>query len=620
MASGTRKRVAAADQSSLVDYLPRLLHYIQSAVRDRARVQDCIEALCAVPGGLFRSCAVLQSRPLEPFVVVGRFGAADRDDRAWIRWPLQRLFVMRRAAVLEHPILAVRALALPLLHQGVRTVLILQLEHAPQSQDEQLLLAVLSAMSLDSEALAADIQTIGTPEFLWLGTDAVARDSIERIVRTRAWRIRSYSRLAEVIEEARKCAVPVICVDRTVTDPTQIVRTLRSVCGSRVTIVTVGPVVIPAPELRVLVDQSIASELSEKRSLDLLKAALQRSMAARVRETDAKVQNAKALIEDASGIDQLASEAARATARFVDGWANVQLVDSSGFVSLGEYPAISPPVATILPNFFLETRPLLSTKVDDEFFAFVTSDDRARDRLRALNLKSGACIPLVDGERILGTLLTGSMQSALERNELEALLQIAAQITLRAHSLSAHKTAEEYYSERRWTHIKESGGEIRVYRPADSPVNAWLAKIDPHRSLLVLAEPERVEGIVNMLSPLERCAERPRETLARLANFSTNAAFFVAVVEYAGSTIAFAAHGMPAPILWNIAGPHGEIETHGNMCFGILSLNGSGCAYIGETHRFDCAGKSPSQLRAAIDDEQPPVIIGCITMRSLAAE
>jgi len=606
-------------RSSWGSVLRNVLDAVTMATEDAGALGTLCRMLVDLPGRMFETVTILRSRPFEPFLFVERYGDRRKMDRFWGRWPLHRLFLRRRPVVIQHPLLPDRALALPFLHDGVRSVILAPLAREHLAPQEDQLLTVLQSVSLVPENLGADIGPTDDPVFVWFGTDHSVRERFEGILQRRGWRLRSGERFTEFRRDMYAHAFPVLCIDAGLRNVAHALRTLRSGEGATLAIVAIGSLDMPSEEAATLVDECIPLQASDREIIGTLKNALRRSNTARIREFQTDLEGAKALIRSAKSVEDLAAEAARASALLIDGWANVQLMDPSGVISLGEYPVSMRPVASDIPNFFLDATPLAKTAVDDEFFEYASSDEAARWRMRALDFKSGVCVPLNDGQRIAGTLIAASTAVRRDEGELKGVISLSEEIVAQLRRIRERPAIPEFHREKSWTYLRDTTTEVHVYRSADATVAARFFRIDAAFSVLVIAEPRDHEAILSALREIDLPGCEPAVVLARLTNARLDGKFLVATLDRATRSLGFAARGVSPPVLWNAPGPHGELASVAGAYIGTFSLERSRAAYFSDMELMPYAHRPLGQIREQLERTGPTGIFAAVVMQSLGA-
>lgn len=601
--------------------LQKLLPLLDEAAEDASALPRLCRMFLELPGRLFESVTILRSRPFEPFLILERHGDFHQADRSWTRWPLHRLFLRRRPAVIQNPDLLGRALALPFLHGGVRSVVLAPLAREKLSMSEEANLAVLQSVSLIPTKLARATAPIDDPTFLWLGNDNGLSTRFEAVLRRRGWKLRMCTSFSDVRHGQSLHAFAVLCIDAQLPNAAHVVRTLRMMEGSEgaaLAVVTIGSLDMSAAELSALVDETIDPAADDRKVVAALKNALRRGAAARIREFEASIDQAKAVIREMRTAEDLSVEAARVAALVIEGWANVQLMDSSGLICLGEYPVAARPVASDIPNFFFDTWPLVKTAVDEQFYEYASSDEAARRRMRLLNFRSGVCVPLSDGQRIVGTLVAASTKSARDRDELKALVAFSQEIVDQLRRIRERPVVPEFYREKSWTYVRDGSTEVHVYRSPDASMAARFFRIDATFSVLLIAEPRCHEEIIAIVLEAELQSTNPATTLAGLARARIGGPFLLATIDRATQSLTFAGRDLSPPVLWNAPGPHGELVSVSGAFIGTFSLQRSGAAYFSDMDLVTYADQPLDKIRADIERSAPPGIFAAVIMRSLA--
>ncbi len=155
-------------QAGLIPYSQSLLATTAELL---AAVEECsagvvganaiMETFIRAPDGLIPAAIEFRKRTSEPFLPVSHIGGELRDLRYWLRWPLGRILVRRRAARIRHPLTGELALAFPLIDGDEATIVVAVLADRTFTADE---LAFISAVEHIRTSFRAAPRFDGTAE------------------------------------------------------------------------------------------------------------------------------------------------------------------------------------------------------------------------------------------------------------------------------------------------------------------------------------------------------------------------------------------------------------------------------------------------------------------------
>ncbi|MFN2449030.1 MAG: hypothetical protein ABR508_04445, partial [Candidatus Baltobacteraceae bacterium] len=93
--------------------LPGLFRFSGTLGPNASNLHRFIDRLVAADPALFRNAWLLASHGGRPFVPLHDVRGDDADSRSWLRWPFERLFDKRRAALIGDESAGAQALAVP---------------------------------------------------------------------------------------------------------------------------------------------------------------------------------------------------------------------------------------------------------------------------------------------------------------------------------------------------------------------------------------------------------------------------------------------------------------------------------------------------------------------------
>lgn len=536
---------------------------------------EFVDTLLSLPNRLFTRVVVLRARPSEPFLVVGGIGQFARGDRSWLRWPLRRLYEVRRAARITNSMSGETAIAFPMQHGDERTVAIAVLSDREFTISESDLLVTLETMRFTpSDRIHEDVVDMDDPRFLWVGKTHPLFPVMSDLAERRGWHLQTCPRLAEIAEAVASSSPDVVVFNaEAFPNAAHVLRTVRETFIGQITIVGIGRFAMPRSESAALLDGELASDASPQTVLEALKAGVRSAVSARRRDAKEAVRAARRVVSRVRSVHQLSAVGAQEACALVGGWAAVHLIDEKGRMNASEAPANrSTSLLPHLPELFISGESIVQTFIEDSFYEALTTDPARLGILRALGAYSGVAVPIVgSGVRTLGVLTAIALNRRSTREELAAVSEFAGIISQRYEQL--RRRPPELDVREPWRRGALAGLEFASFTPPSSTLCARLMPLDSHRCALLVCQRRNVVEIMQRL--------RRHATVAEALG---DVAGFAGIANTANSTLSFAVNQMPFPMVaGGTAGPWGSVDglSHGASS-GSLGLRDGMVAVVTE--------------------------------------
>lgn len=643
--------------------LPEIIRLAGKSDAGITDVHRFIERLDALRPSLFSRIVLFVSRERQSFVLVRETGEPDSGSRNWARWPLQRLFVNRRACVIRNPVTNVQALAVPFsVAPGQRYVVVAPLRAHPElNATERVFIQCLESLLLPSverkqTVRAYSLDSIRTeplaaaPMFLWYGKSESLSARIEGLMERRGWDLWRVANFAEVLKAIEGRTVDAILLDGSVSDdPVSMLRAIRHLSG-----VMDVPIVLfngnaVTPEVEALVDRCLPKESEGDTIFRALKEVLRLVPERRSEALRSAALGFSSLLQSSRDCTELARNLALAASELASGsWASVQLFDHAGNMYAAEVPVRIEPLMDRVPFSLLNGYAVMRSRIDSEFFAEVTDDPRTQQRLESLAPLSGASIPIADGGRIVGTMIVLSIVRRMYEPEFDALLQIAdvgarAFAEVQTRVLRAQAATNIY--EPLWDELTIGDCRIYAYRGPNARTCIRIAALDEtHAAITAVtgsdadASFELAEAALQELATVVHHWEDPADAVdATVATFDDGVTSVLAgIVSSQTSRFAYAAARFPGPLQIAMQGPASSLtlqhrRQRGNLpvrARTVTLLCGSGAERLMDSAQIVAAvqdevrrgAPNPLQSLPKIADDPFEVAFFGITTRSFGAE
>jgi len=164
-----------------------------------------------------------------------------------------------------------------------------------------------------------------------------------------------------------------------------------------------------------------------------------------------------------------------------------------------------------------------------------------------------------------------------------------------------------------WESLRHGMLEFAAYRSDESPM-AWdYRAIRPDLGLLVV-------GHEIDLPPLKRERTPARSIEQQLAGFleqrTSNERIFVAACDPLAMTVTYAAHGFPAPLLFDALGPAGMVSARGPVVRGTVTIARPAGLLVWDAHLQRELLRETGDVRSVtemLEDQRPPGIAVVVT-------
>jgi hypothetical protein len=572
--SSERLGVAGPELDGLFATLPALM---RCALIPGARVENVrqfMEMLLAVDSALFSGAVLFSSRNGRPFVCVAENIASEATRHHWARWPLDRLFTIRRSCLITNPVDGTRALAVPFATSSQdRYVVVAILRSTIVTPAQKAFLDAMQSFVIVATQQAEYWQGTGLndvrldlagdpPSLVLFGEDGYIRTYVRELAERRGWPIRVAPTFGHVLRSVAEGAIDIVLLDRRfLNDPLSKLRALRHVVTADVLVLYLDDAEANS-ELEALVDERIAPSVGTNELFQALKRLIRLVPLRRAKVLEALVFREQARIDMCTDRDELAPAIANAALAIYGDVAAVTLVDEAGRLFSAESPARGKPLVTGVPATFLNGYATIRSRLDESFFADLFDDEATRKRLLQMNWTSGASIPIIAFERIAGTLFVLSSTHALTRAHASALNALSESAGSAFENLSESGTWQMGGDiSSRWRDIEVGEVHIHVYCGPGAVSCAVTKAVDPRCALLALADAgnfdssrEICEQVIEELAALRADAEARQALEFVVTSFKTRAGVLAAIVDGRGA-VEYAAADSPAPLQIPAHGP-----------------------------------------------------------------
>jgi hypothetical protein len=605
------------------------------AVKDLAALLGAISAAAEEPSALERLLnSLLNLTPFftgavlftgyggGAFVATASRSMSAPQTRAWLGWPLRRLFIRMKPSRIFDPAGSGReALAIPFAHGSRRWVALAALrdpaELAPHDDFFQALESI--TIPANGPAFSPHVRTEIVPVDPAIASFALSDDIHRRLlaaVSTRAWpleRIESFGALARRLQDS----VPdIIAVDlRMLREPMSAIARIHRIADyGALRILAFGTPALPHHRSSVVVDRFLPHDASEEVIFKSIKdlanegAFLRRNLA---REEHVF---SRRLSEAALTFQEIADLAAEKAAAIMGGWGCCFLLNGAA-IYRAENPLGPQPVFRCVPNNFLSGLSAFDAEYRSEFLDELTGDPSERLVFEGMQPLSASTIVLVsETGRHLGVLVACSTERRAGPESFEALEALAAIIVGRFGRLvQSDGHIPQLQKERLWERLHDGMLRLDVYRSSDCSIPWRYRFVSETRGLLTLNLDENAALTHRLLDgPLDG------PSLAKIvAERRAPAPFFVAGIDFSAHTIDFATQGFSPPILLNHPGPGTLIAATGGIATGSAELHSAANAVVCDGALWNWLRSRPEATRhldSALDREAPAGMASIITL------
>ncbi|MBV8331112.1 MAG: hypothetical protein JO192_00085, partial [Candidatus Eremiobacteraeota bacterium] len=559
---------------SPIDALAAIVASVNAAAHDPSALPALLSTLERAPA--FESAALFCSarHNKSGFVCRDARGCASGSERAWVRWPLRRLYGAMRPRLIAHPDRPARALAIPFDYGNDRSVVLAVIAKAAACAAYEPFFTTLENLQVPVTS-AARIVPDGIPIVpldprvysfdLCGGLESVLREMLWR----RGWGLQSASSFRElrVKLEAGEPDLLLVDLDRLPT-ATETVFRLHGMLSEETKVIAFGGQEHEQLCRQGLLDARVDHDAPEPAIFDCIKHFVRMVPDSRKARIDHVASVAEGALLSTRTPTELSTVAAQSAATLMRGWASVHFVSDGGAVFTSEHPRLLRPVMGSIPKAFLNDVPVFSVCADDRFYEQTCDDVNVRTALAQIGAVSGASIPLRRGERRVGALVSVSCDEPVDASAFEALAGVANVMTRRFDEFAlASPLATPYERHGVWEYIRHGGLEFAVYRSRNSAVTWDYRPLGLDRGILCV-------GTAGAERSLERlvCGSGDESERHFLDAMTREGTAFVAVCKPITGTVRYAARGFPAPLLFDACGPSGTVAESGGVLRGNVTV------------------------------------------------
>jgi|GEM_PF-4338913 len=473
--------------------LPNILEFSAGRIPNAANLHRLMELVLQSDPLLFTQALLFASEGDQPFLLLHDMGTASDDGRSWTRWPLERLFGKRRAALITNVITGRRGFAIPFtVAPCERYVVVVVLADVQLSSSDRDFLKVLECVpALAPKAMPqrrvgqydhveAELVPV-TPRLSYFGGKKM-RARLENLVSRRGWEVSIFEGNRLDVFSPRRSPYEILLIDgAAMIDALAVLRSFRRNAPT-VPILYFGA--NPDPETEVLVDACISNYASDNEVFAAIKNLVRELPARRREQLEVAVSRLTAGLSTASSYEQLARAITHGIVALFGEWAVVHLFDASGDVHHAEFPMNDSPLMPEVPMTFISGYAVMKTRVDEDFFAEVCGDSETREALARLQPRSGAAIPLSNNGEIIGTFVVLSTERDLDLPDFEALSQYAQNASQALAALLERRKQAELHEEA-WTHVSVGPYDLHVFHSLEgkarflaAPLDRWSVRIE----------------------------------------------------------------------------------------------------------------------------------------------
>lgn len=601
--------------------LAALLGAMSAAAEEPSALERLLDTLLNVTP-LFTGAALFTGYGGGAFVTTASRSMSATQTRAWLGWPLRRLFIRMKPSRIFDPAGSGReALAIPFAHGSRRWVALAALRDSAGLSPHDDFFQALESITIPANASAFSPRARAEiiPADPKIASFALPDDLHGRLlaaVSTRAWpleRIESFGALALRLQDS----VPdIIAVDlRRLREPMSAIARIHRIADyGALRILAFGTLALPHHRSSAVVDRFLPHDASEELIFKSIKdlanegAFLRRNLA---REEHVF---SRRLSEAALTFQEIADLAAEKAAAIMGGWGCCFLLNGAA-IYRAENPSGVQPVFRSIPNNFLSGLSAFDAEYRSDFLDELTGDPSERLVFEAMRPLSASTIVLVsETGRHLGVLVACSTERRAGPESFEALDGLAALIVGRFGRLvQSDGHIPQLERERFWERLHDGRLRLDVYRSSDCSIPWRYRFVSETRGLLTLNLDENAALTLRLLDgPLDG------PSLAKIvAERRAPAPFFVAGIDFSAHTIDFAARGFSPPILLNHPGPAMLIEAAGGIATGSAELHSAANAVVCDGAMWAWLRGRPEAARcldSALDREAPAGMASIITL------
>jgi hypothetical protein len=569
--------------------LPAIFQFHSGRLPNGANLHRLMELVMHADDRIFSEALLFASENGKPFVLLHDVGTPAPGIRSWTRWPLERLFAKRRAAIITNPETNDKGLAIPFqVPQAERYVIVFALRKTELTKYDRDFLSVLQCVAavvpqgpfewrsrvydrIEGSAVPAP------PRLFFYGREKL-RGRIEKLIARHGWQLDSSASYKDVATALRSVLQMVLIDGSALPAGPSMLRWLRRTAANT-PILYIGRGI--DEETEVLVDAHVEPEASDDELFAAIKSMVRELPRKRRDYLEALVARLSPILLSATSYGQLSMMIARCLVPHFADWAAVHLFDSSGELYRAEFPQRDEPIMREVPLTFLSGYAVMKARVDEQFFAELCEERSVYENLAALQPRSGAAIPLVHGGTLIGSLVALSIHRDLDEADFEglALFAEAASESFVSLQLRADQTAR---ADESWTRVSMGQYHVDLYRPPDD------------------------RQVTFRITPLGgRCI--------RVEATSSGGGHFVATLDVNGDRLAYETWHFPAPFHVPASGPVSLTEREAREhATGLITFDAPAVALISDiplTRAIDTASLVEIFRRGLHDGEPNPAAL-----------
>lgn len=409
-----------------IRHLPSILNFSRGLLPNAANLHRLVESLLAADASLFEYCSLFGSKSGNAFVPL-HVEPPCIPNSALRGWPLEFAVSRRRASLIAQSGTGREALAIPFIVSSLEQyVIVAQLRREISAADRCFLQAVSCVVDRVPDARSSFAQDGNLPapmpklRVAYVGTGPI--DSrCASLFAAWEWPVTrtSYPSLANPDVRNTDLAI----VDGAARgQPAPVLRLLR-LALPRAMVVYLGA---PVEEVTALADEVLIPEASALTAGRTFKRLARELREARFRDCDAAMAREAAVWRSLNSAAELTRRLAAILTDTVADWACVHVIDDDGKPYVAESPGETAPVLPDIPDFFLAEYPLFKPQLDEKFYAAISNDADAQERLAGLGATSGCAVPITADGALIGCVIALSLREVYDSEHFERISRAAS--------------------------------------------------------------------------------------------------------------------------------------------------------------------------------------------------
>lgn len=573
----TQERVAA-NSRSLMQATAELLATLEDFNAGRVSVAAVMKAFASVPNGLIAAVVEFRKRGREPFLPVSNIGGELRVLRNWLKWPLERILVRRRAAQIRHPLTGELALAFPLVSSESSSVVIAVLADRSLQADERAFISALEHLRTTSRYFVReedDSSESLEPSIVALGPlSSPLAQRAKAALHKRGWQAKELARLGDLWDCVHGRPPDAVLLDGKLFDVHAVLRAIRMKNDAlRLPVIVFSDSAATTSELQMLADAVITPGATDHEIFVEMKRMLRTAGIYRAEQLEVRLGKFKAHLRGCRNSFEMAALAAEAISSCLGGWASVHLIDSRGRIASCEHGVSGPPVFTHVPETLLQEGPAFVHPVTANFARSLTMHEEVADAFLALESRSAASIPLVYRTQHIGTLVVATFHHAADAIEwrfVTAASEELAEVFGRENDVEPVARPELVRSGH-WNAIDDHPFTIQFCNGFDGDLCWRFVRIDESSMLIRLCKPSRDADAVDRELVLRAHTTHSIEALLTSALGDADAGM-AAVYSVVDGVLTYVCRGTPEPLVGG-KGPLAIVDAHRNASRGVSSVH-----------------------------------------------